>query len=229
MFLLWEYCWGEIPSCPMVRTPAHPGRWGQILALVRELRSWKLCGAVTQKIFFEDNYFSPKSTVSSVCTPWRDISLCFGIRNYWAYTEKLVFSYLNFLHLFAQWFKYQIVFSSQHAFSITTLSLSFSCLVVSNCLWPHYCSMPGLHVPHHFLKFVHINVHRISDANQPSHPLIPSSPSALNLFQHQGLFQWVSCSHQMTKILELQLQHQSFQWVFRVDFPYFLTRIIPLF
>ena len=49
---------------------------------------------------------------------------------------------------------------------------------------------------------------------------MPSSPSALNLSQHQGLFQWVGCSHQMTKILELQFQHQSFHWKFRVDFPY---------
>ena len=45
----------------------------------------------------------------------------------------------------------------------------------------------------------------------------PSS-SALNLSQHQGLFQWVSSSHQMTKVLEFQLQHQSFQWIFRTDF-----------
>ena len=44
--------------------------------------------------------------------------------------------------------------------------------------------------------------------------------SAFNLSQHQGLFQWVICLHQMTKILELQLQHQSFQWIFRVDLPY---------
>ena len=48
----------------------------------------------------------------------------------------------------------------------------------------------------------------------------PSSPSALNHSQHQGLFQWVNFSHQMTKVLEFQLQHQSFQRVFRVDFPY---------
>ena len=48
--------------------------------------------------------------------------------------------------------------------------------------------------------------------------LSPSSPSAFNLSQHQGLFQRVSSSHQVAKVLELQLQHQSFQWVFRVDF-----------
>ena len=56
------------------------------------------------------------------------------------------------------------------------------------------------------------------DAIQPSHPLMPPSPPALNLSRHQGLFQWVGCSHQATKMPELQLQHQSFQWVFRVDF-----------
>ena len=70
--------------------------------------------------------------------------------------------------------------------------------------------MPGLPVPHHFLKFTQVHVHCIGDAIQPSHPLMPSSP-AFNLSQHQRLFQWVGCSHQMTKILELQLQHQSFQ------------------
>ena len=56
------------------------------------------------------------------------------------------------------------------------------------------------------------------------HPAIssswmPSPHSACNLSQHQGLFQWVSCSHQMMKILELQVQHQSFQREFRIDFP----------
>ena len=58
----------------------------------------------------------------------------------------------------------------------------------------------------------------ISDAFQLSHPLSPSSPSAFNLSQHQGLFQWVGSSFQVAKLLDLQLQHQSFQWIFRVDF-----------
>ena len=52
---------------------------------------------------------------------------------------------------------------------------------------------------------------------QPSHPLSSPSP-ALNLSQHQGLFQWVSSLHQVAKVLEFQLQHQSFQWIFRTDF-----------
>ena len=54
-------------------------------------------------------------------------------------------------------------------------------------------------------------VHRVSDAIQPSHPLSSPSPSALNLSQHQSLFKRVSSLHQVAKVLELQLQHQSFQ------------------
>ena len=62
------------------------------------------------------------------------------------------------------------------------------------------------------------NVHWVGDVIQPSHPLSPTSPSAFSLSQHQGLFQWVSSSHQVAKALELQLQHQFFQWIFKVDF-----------
>ena len=58
----------------------------------------------------------------------------------------------------------------------------------------------------------------VGDAIQPSHPLLSPSPPAFNLSQHQGLFQWVSSSHQVAKVLEFQLQHQSFQWIFRTDF-----------
>ena len=95
------------------------------------------------------------------------------------------------------------------------------CSVAQLCptLWdPMDCSMLGLPGPQHCLKFAQVHVNCIGDAIQPSHPLTPSS-SALNLSQNQGLFQWVSCLHQMTKILKLQLQHQCFQWVIRVDLP----------
>ena len=94
--------------------------------------------------------------------------------------------------------------------------LLFSCPVVSDST---DCSRPGLSVPHHLPKFAQAHIHCITDAFQPSHPLMPSSHSTLNLSQPQGLFQWVSCSQQMTKTLEFQLQHQSLQWVFKVDFP----------
>ena len=60
-------------------------------------------------------------------------------------------------------------------------------------------------------EFAETHVHWVSDAIQTSHPLWPPSPPALNLPQHQGLFRWVGSSYQVAKVLELQLQHQSFQ------------------
>ena len=66
------------------------------------------------------------------------------------------------------------------------------------------CSMPGLLVHHQLLETAQTYVHRVGDAIQPSHPLSSPSPPAVNLSQHQGLFQWVSSSYQMVKILELQ-------------------------
>ena len=57
-------------------------------------------------------------------------------------------------------------------------------------------------------------------STQPSHPLLSPSPPAFNLSQHQGLFQCVSSSHQVAKVMEFQLQNQSFQWIFRTDFLY---------
>ena len=83
---------------------------------------------------------------------------------------------------------------------------------------PVNCSTPGLPVHHQLLGFTQTHVHWVGDAIQPSHPLSSPSPSAFNLSQHQGLFKWVSSSHQVANVLELQLQHQSFQWTFRTDF-----------
>ena len=73
-------------------------------------------------------------------------------------------------------------------------------------------STPGLSVHHQLLESTQTHVYRVGDAIQPSCPLLSPSPPALNLSQHQGLFKWVSSSHQVAKVLELQLQHQSFQW-----------------
>ena len=80
------------------------------------------------------------------------------------------------------------------------------------------CRTPGLTVHHQLPEFTQTHIHWVSDAIQPSHPLSSPSPPAFNLSQHQGLFNWVSSSHQMAKILEFQLQHQSFQWIFRIHF-----------
>ena len=82
---------------------------------------------------------------------------------------------------------------------------------------PMDCSTPGLSVHHQLLEFTQAHVHWVGDAIQLSHPLSSPSP-AFNLSQHQGLFKWVSSSHQVAKVLEFKLQHQSFQWIFRTDF-----------
>ena len=102
---------------------------------------------------------------------------------------------------------------SQHHFSSVQLSRS----VISDPCDRMNHSMPGLPVHHQLLESIQTHVHRISDAIQPSHPLLSPYPPALNLAQHQGLFQWVSSSHQVAKGLEFQLQHQTFQWTSRTD------------
>ena len=78
-------------------------------------------------------------------------------------------------------------------------------------------STPGLPVHHQLPESTQTHVHWVGDAIQPPHPLSSPSPPALNLSQHQGLFQWVSSLHQVAKVLEFQLQHQSFQWTPRTD------------
>ena len=98
----------------------------------------------------------------------------------------------------------------------------FQCSSVATQSCPTLCdpmnhSTPGLPVHHQLPESTQTHVHWVGDAIQPSHPLSSPSP-ALNLSQHQGLFKWVSSSHQVAKVLEFQLQHQSFQWIFRTDF-----------
>ena len=75
-------------------------------------------------------------------------------------------------------------------------------------------SVPGFPVHHQLPEFTQTHIHWVSDAIQTSHPLSSPSPPAFNLSQHQGLL-WVSSLHKVAKVLELQLQHQSFQWIFR--------------
>ena len=96
-------------------------------------------------------------------------------------------------------------------------SVQFSHSVVSDSLRPHGLQHPGLPVHHQLPEFTQTHVHWVGDAIQPSHPLLSPSPPALNLSQHQGLFKWASFSQQVAKLLEFQLQHQSFQRTPRTD------------
>ena len=109
--------------------------------------------------------------------------------------------------------------------SIQFSSVAQLCPILCN---PMDCSTPGLPVHHQLPEFTQTHVHQVSDAIQLFHPLSSPSPPTFNLSQHQGLFQWVSSSHQVAKVLEFQLQHLSFQWIFRTEFPLGWTGWISL-
>ena len=106
--------------------------------------------------------------------------------------------------------------------SIILMRGCYCCSVTQWCLTfcdPMNCSTPGLPVHHQLPQFTQTHVHWVRDAIHPSYPLLsPSPPASFYLSQHQGLFKWVSSSHQVAKVLEFQLQHQFFQWIFRTDF-----------
>ena len=98
--------------------------------------------------------------------------------------------------------------------SVQFSSVSQSCLTLCDFM---YCSTLGFPVHHQLPELAQIHVHWVGDTIQPSHPLLSPSPPAFNLSQYQSFFQWVSSSHQVAKVFKLQLQHQCFQWTFRID------------
>ena len=98
----------------------------------------------------------------------------------------------------------------------------FNSSVVSDSLQPHRLQhtrppwpspIPGVYSNSIWVHWVHW----VSNAIQSSHPLSSPSPPTFSHSQHQALFKWVSSSHEVAKVLEFQLQHQSFQWIFRTD------------
>ena len=104
-------------------------------------------------------------------------------------------------------------------------SVTQSCLT----LWdPMNRSTPGLPVHHQLPESTQTHAHWVSDAIQPSYPLSSPSPPALNLPQHQGLFHWVSFSHQVAKVLELQLSASVLPVSIQSWFPLGLTGLISL-
>ena len=100
----------------------------------------------------------------------------------------------------------------------TELKSTIVIVQLLSCFWLFVTPWTAAHQASLSLTVSQTHVHWVDDAIQSSHPLSSPSPPAFSLSQHQGLFQWVGSSHQVTKVLELQLQHQSFQWIFRTDF-----------
>ena len=114
---------------------------------------------------------------------------------------------------------HDLVTKQQQKIQMLSHSVRFSsvaqlCLTLCN---PMNHSTPGLLVHNQLPESTQTHVHWVSDAIQPSHPLSSPSHPAPNPSQHQGLFQWVNSSHEVAKVLEFQLQHQSFQWTPRTD------------
>ena len=98
---------------------------------------------------------------------------------------------------------------------LSVSSVAQSCLTLCD---PMDYSTPGLPDYHQLPEFTQTHVHWVGDAIQPSHPLSSPSPPAFSFSQHQGFFQWVNSLHQVAKLLEFQLQPQSFPWIFTTDF-----------
>ena len=114
----------------------------------------------------------------------------------------------------------QIIGGFSMNFVPPTLSKELVSSVAQSCATlcdPMNRSTPGLPVHHQLLEFIQTHIHHVSDAIQPSHPLSSPSPPAPNPSQHQSLFQWVNSSHEVARVLELQLYHHSLQRNPRAD------------
>ena len=134
--------------------------------------------------------------------PWSDI-LCLESSFFFSKSFYTLLMTLDF-HV-----NFGVIFSS-----VQFSSVAQSCPTLCNHMDR---STPGLPVHHQLPEFTQTHVHRVVDSIQPSHPLSSPFPPAPNPSQHQGLFQWVNFSHEVAKVLEFQLQHQSFQWTPRAD------------
>ena len=108
------------------------------------------------------------------------------------------------------WDKWEVFASMQVLAALSSVLCYCCCSVTQSCptvCKPMDCSTPDFPVLHHLAELAQTHVHRVGDAIQPSHLLSSPSPPALNLSQHQGLFQWVGSLHQVAKVLELQFQN----------------------
>ena len=133
------------------------------------------------------------------------IGLCIYLYIYILFIYKHIFIFYIIYYVYLY---YTIYLHNIYNICIQFSSVAQSCPILCD---PMNHSTPGLPVHHQLLEFTQIHVHRVGDAIQPSHPLSSPSPPAPNPSQHQGLFQCVISSHEVTKVLEFQLQHQSFQ------------------
>jgi len=157
-----------------------------------------------------------KSVTVSIVSPsiCHEVALDAMIFVFWMLSFKPAFSLSTFTFI-----KRLFNYSSLSAIRQKPPWVQFSS-VTQSCptLWPHGLQHPGFPVHHQLPEHTQTHVNQVHDAIQRSPPLSSPSPPTFSLSQHQGLFQWVSSLHQVAKVVGLQLQHQSFQWIFRTDF-----------
>ena len=140
---------------------------------------------------------------------------------WFSYTHTHTHTHTRTHMFFSDSFPYRLLQDIEYSFMCSTVdpsgpfsSVAQLCPALCN---PMDCSTPGLPVHHQLPEFTQTHVHWVRDAIQPSYPLSSPSPPTVSLSQHQDLFKWVSSSHQVAKMFEFQLQHHSFQWIFRID------------
>ena len=168
---------------------------------------------------------TPEQTTPCYTLIWRFFFLSPELWENTFFLEYFFFKLYICLHLI---YNAVIVSSVQQSESVIHVSITFQICFLLGCsvqfsrsvvslFNPMNRSTPGLPVHHKLLEFTQTHVHWVSDAIQPSHPLSFPSPPAPNPSQHQSLFQWISSSHEVAKVLEFQLQHHSLQRNPRAD------------
>ena len=155
---------------------------------------------------FDEAYFPLFFSISS---PGRILPFFILLPSLPSFPPSFLSSFFSFFFLFLN------LYSDALGVNFQLSSVAQSCPTLWN---PMDCSTPGLPVHHQFPELTQTHVHWVGDVIQPFQPLSSPSPLTFNLSQHQGLFQWVSYSQWVAKVLQFQLQHQSFQWIFRTDF-----------
>ena len=143
----------------------------------------------------------------SCMSPWIH-SLGFLLKS-----QSRAFHYNTIFTSVTSWYTHTHTHTHTHTYQFS--SVAQSCPTLCD---PMDCSKWGFPIHHQLLKPAQTHVYRVGDTIQPSHPLLSPCPPAFNLSQHQSPFQWVSFSHQVANVLEFQIQHQSFKWIFRTDF-----------
>ena len=147
------------------------------------------------------------------------LKMAFSIKGSFIFPFTICIPFLFFLQLhlleFSVWWWKELMIWYIFALFLIFSSVTQLCLAPCD---PMDFSTPGFAVHHQLPELAQTHVHWVGDVIKSSHPLSFPSPPAFSPSQHQGLFQWVSSLHQVAKVLEFQLQNQSFQWIFRTDF-----------